>query len=94
MDRFASSKLQAVFGPDAGIYPLPHLDALRSNAPHVLDLEHLPGLVNMPSFHTACALLIAYCCRGIRFLNVLVDSVCRPSSSRPRRSWAGIISSI
>ena len=71
MDRFASAKLQAVFGPNAGIYPLPYLDALRANAPHVLDLERLPGLVSMPSFHTASALLIAYCCRNIRFLNVL-----------------------
>lgn len=71
MDRFASAKLQAVFGPDAGIYPIPYLDALRANAPHVLNLESLPGLVSMPSFHTALALLIVYGCRDIRFLNVL-----------------------
>ncbi len=71
MDRFAPAKLQAVFGPDAGIYPIPYLDVLRSNIPHALNLESLPGLVSMPSYHTACALLIAYCCRNVRIVNVL-----------------------
>lgn len=68
MDRFASLKLQAIFGPDAGVYSVPYLNVLRSNVPHVLNLQDLPGLVTMPSFHTACAVLIAYCCRKIRIL--------------------------
>lgn len=68
MAHFASSDLMKAFGPDAGVYHLPYLSALRSNAAHVLDLRELPGLVVIPSFHTACGLLIAYCCRGIRWL--------------------------
>lgn len=71
MDRFASSDLRAVFGPEAGVYHLPYLDALRSNLPHVLDLQELPGLVVIPSFHTACALLIMYCCRKVPVLQPL-----------------------
>lgn len=71
MVRFASPALLAAFGPDAGMYPLPYLSALRSGMPHVLDLRELPGLVAIPSFHTACGLLIAYCCRGIRWISPL-----------------------
>jgi PAP2 superfamily len=69
MDRFASLDLRAIFGPDAGVYHIPYLNALRSNEPCVLNFEELPGLVAMPSFHTACALLIMYCCRGIWVLH-------------------------
>jgi membrane-associated phospholipid phosphatase len=71
MDRFASLDLRAIFGPDAGVYPIPYLNVLRSNVPHVLNLEELPGLVAMPSFHTACALLIVYSCRKIWLLQPL-----------------------
>jgi len=68
MDRFASAELRLVFGPDAGVYPLPYLAALRSHAAYVLDLNEMPGLVAMPSFHTICGLLIVYACRGHRYL--------------------------
>jgi PAP2 superfamily len=71
MDRFASPELRTVFGPDAGVYHLPYLTALRSHMPHVLDLQDLPGMVVIPSFHTACGLLIAYCCRKIWLLQPL-----------------------
>lgn len=71
MDRFASLDLRAVFGPEAGVYHLPYLDALRANLPHVLDLQELPGLVVIPSFHTACALLIVYSCRKVPVLQPL-----------------------
>jgi PAP2 superfamily len=71
MYRFASTNLQSVFGAEAGIYPLPYLNALRSHAPHILNFQDLPGLVSMPSFHTACALLVAYSCRNIRILGTL-----------------------
>lgn len=68
MDRFASTELRLVFGPNAGIYPLPFIEAVRGAANHVLDLRELPGLIAMPSFHTICALLIVHACRGHRFL--------------------------
>jgi len=71
MDRFASLDLKAIFGPDAGVYPIPYLNVLRSNVPYVLNLQELPGLVAMPSFHTACGLLIAYSCRKIWLLQPL-----------------------
>jgi hypothetical protein len=65
LDRYATADLIATFGPDAGVYHLPYIEALRSAAPHVLDLNALPGLVVLPSFHTACGLLIVYACRRI-----------------------------
>jgi hypothetical protein len=71
MDRFASSSLQAMFGVDAGIYFIPYLDVLRSHAPYVFNLQELPGLVTIPSFHAACGILIVYSCRGMRFLLLL-----------------------
>jgi membrane-associated phospholipid phosphatase len=71
MDRFASLDLRAIFGPDAGVYHLPYFNVLRSNEPYVLNLQGLPGLVSMPSFHTACALLIMYSCRQIWVLQPL-----------------------
>src|SRR5262245_9062117 len=71
MNRFASSELQEIFGPTAGIYHLPYLQSLRSGLPHVLNLHELPGMVVIPSFHTACALLIMYSCRGIPIFQIL-----------------------
>jgi hypothetical protein len=68
MDRFASTELRLVFGPNAGIYPLPFIEAVRGVADCILDLRRLPGLIAMPSFHTICGLLIVYACRGHRFL--------------------------
>jgi hypothetical protein len=71
MDRFASLPLRGIFGPTAGVYHLPYLQSLRSGLPHVLNLHELPGMVVIPSYHTACALLIMYACRGIPILQVL-----------------------
>jgi hypothetical protein len=68
MDRFASTGLRLVFGPDAGIYPIPYIAAARGEGADVLDLSQLPGLTAMPSFHTICGLLIVYSCRGHRLL--------------------------
>jgi hypothetical protein len=68
MDRFASTELRLMFGPDAGIYPLPYLEVLRSQAAYTLDLQEMPGLVAIPSFHTICGLLIVYACRGHRYM--------------------------
>lgn len=68
MDRFASTGLRLVFGPDAGIYPIPYIAAARGENVDVLDLSQLPGLIAMPSFHTICGLLIVYSCRGHRLL--------------------------
>lgn len=64
MDRFASADLRLVFGPDAGVYPIPYIVAARGQALDILDLRELPGLIAMPSFHTICGLLIVYACRG------------------------------
>ena len=71
MDRFALPNMKDIFGPAAGVYHLPYLQSLRSGLPHVLNLQELPGLVVIPSFHTACALLIMYSCRGITILQIL-----------------------
>ena len=71
MDRLALPYMQEIFGPTAGVYYVPYLQALRSNLPHVLNLQELPGLVAIPSFHTACALLIMYSCRGLTGFRIL-----------------------
>ncbi len=71
MVRYASTGLQTSFGPEAGIFYLRELYALRSNLPHVLNLEQLPGLVTMPSYHTTCGLLIVYCSRNVWLLQPL-----------------------
>ena len=39
-------------------------DLLRQHALKLFDFDHAQGLVSMPSFHTAMALLIAYALRG------------------------------
>jgi hypothetical protein len=71
MDRFASLHMRDIFGPTAGVYHLPYLQSLRSGLPHVFNLHELPGMVVIPSYHTACALLIMHACRGITVLQVL-----------------------
>ena len=52
------------FDPLAGSYHLPSFTALRSGGPHLLDLSRMPGLVTMPSFHTAMGIIAIYCARG------------------------------
>ena len=63
MVRYASPELAAVFGPGAGTYYLPPLEALRSELPYQFDLRTMPGLVEFPSFHTASAVIMAYAFR-------------------------------
>jgi hypothetical protein len=76
MDRFASTSLRSVFGPDAGVYPIPYITAARGPGVAILDMRELPGLIAMPSFHTICGLLIVYSCRGHRLLFPLVALYC------------------
>ncbi len=42
-----------------GVYHIEHLERLRSGGPILLDLNHLPGLVTFPSFHTAAGIVLA-----------------------------------
>lgn len=68
MHRLATPALRNVFGPQTGVGFVPYLEMLRAQTPHVLQLDSLPGLVGIPSLHTAFALLIVYSCRGIPIL--------------------------
>jgi len=43
-----------------GLYHLGHLDNLRSGLPLVLNLNSLPGLVTVPSFHTAAGIILIW----------------------------------
>ncbi|MGE0499428.1 MAG: phosphatase PAP2 family protein [Rhizobiaceae bacterium] len=56
-------ELIASFSIEPGLYHLAHLEALRSGAMPVFDLENLPGLVTFPSFHTAAGVVVAWCYR-------------------------------
>ncbi|MBO9624191.1 MAG: phosphatase PAP2 family protein [Sphingomonas sp.] len=47
------------------------LEELRSDPFHVLDLQHLPGMVSIPSFHTAMGVILIWCSRGKPLLFVL-----------------------
>ena len=47
-----------------GSYHMAAMQALRNDPYHVLDLQHLPGLVTFPSFHTAMGIVAIYCARG------------------------------
>ncbi|WP_374405280.1 phosphatase PAP2 family protein [Pelagerythrobacter sp.] len=53
-----------LFSPRTGAYHLDLLLSLRTDPRHVLDLDHLPGLVTFPSFHTAMGVVGIYCARG------------------------------
>ena len=64
--------------PKTGAYHLDHLSALRTDANHVIDLRNLPGLVTMPSFHTAMGIAAIYCTRRTWWLflpSLVVNSV-------------------
>lgn len=49
--------------PEVGAYHLDHLLALRTDPHHMLRLSDLPGLVTIPSFHTAMGITAIYCTR-------------------------------
>lgn len=49
---------------DAGTYFWPPLQQLRSRPDLSLDLANLPGLVALPSFHTAMGVAMIWCSRG------------------------------
>lgn len=51
-----------------GTYFWPPIEALRSDPHHVLALDNLPGLVAIPSFHTAMGVIMIWCSRGVRRL--------------------------
>lgn len=55
---------------NTGCGHIPFLEALRNDPAHVLDLSRLPGLVTLPSFHTAMGVLAIYCARGTHWLFV------------------------
>lgn len=46
------------FNEPPGLYHLAHMEALRGNAVHALDLANMPGLVTFPSFHTAAGIIL------------------------------------
>jgi membrane-associated phospholipid phosphatase len=54
--------------PRAGRYFIPLFDALHSGRLSLVRLEHVTGIVQFPSFHTAIAVLTIYACRGIPVL--------------------------
>lgn len=48
------------FAETPGLYHMPHLEALRApKGPIVIDPLNMPGLVTIPSFHTAAGIVIA-----------------------------------
>jgi len=54
--------------PGTGAYHITYLSGLRTDAAHVLDLSDLPGLVTIPSFHTAMGVAAIYCARRTLWL--------------------------
>lgn len=58
------------FNHDTGTYHLAALNDLRSNPDHVFDFLSLPGLITIPSFHTAMGIIAIYCSRGAPWLFV------------------------
>jgi len=50
--------------PETGLYHLKSMLALRSDPEHILNINHLPGLVTLPSFHTAMGVVAIYCSRS------------------------------
>jgi membrane-associated phospholipid phosphatase len=62
----APAALMAAFPADAGAQWVERLTALRSGGP--VDISHNVGLVSFPSYHTALALIIAWCFREFRFI--------------------------
>jgi membrane-associated phospholipid phosphatase len=58
-----------------GLYFVEAMENVRSDAPMLLDLDELPGLVSFPSFHTAGALIIIACFwRTVLFVPALLFS--------------------
>ena len=64
MDRYADAATRLKFDAGSGTAFIKQLLELRSSGPLVVDPLHLLGLAEFPSFHTAAAILIVYCCRG------------------------------
>ena len=65
-----------VFDTLPGVYHIPHLQTLRSEAPVLLSLGSLPGLVTFPSFHTAAGIIIAWSCKKTPlFLPALIYAI-------------------
>ena len=62
----APAALMAAFPANAGTQWIERLTALRSGMP--VDISHNVGLVSFPSYHTALAMIIAWCLRDFRFL--------------------------
>ena len=56
------------FNSETGAYHLAHLQALRGNPQHIVDLLSVPGLVTFPSFHTAMGIIGIWCARGNTWL--------------------------
>jgi membrane-associated phospholipid phosphatase len=54
--------------PLAGIYHLEHVRALRAGTLKSIGLDHIFGLVTLPSFHVIFAILLAWATRGLRFV--------------------------
>jgi membrane-associated phospholipid phosphatase len=64
MVRYGNDHLLASFGPNAGVYYVEALRAVRESKDIVLSFADMPGLAAFPSFHTIVGLLIVYACRG------------------------------
>lgn len=56
--------------PRTGTGHVAFLEALRNDPAHVLDLSRLPGLVTLPSFHTAMGVIAIWCARSTPWLFV------------------------
>lgn len=69
VDAVAAYATNAVHLP-TGVNPyyLKLLTALRSDGPHVVDLNHLGGLVSFPSCHAGTAVLLATATRNLKRL--------------------------
>lgn len=54
--------------PLAGIYHLADVRSLRDGTFKSLSMEHVAGLVTLPSFHVIFAILLAWSTRGLRYV--------------------------
>lgn len=74
MDLLADDELRtrmSLLGRDIGVIHIKDMMSLRGSAPLYLDPQKFQGLVSFPSFHVCMAFIVAWCSRGLWYVNIL-----------------------
>lgn len=58
-------------GSEAELQTVSHFDLLRSGAMRVIDIDDIQGLISIPSYHAALAVILTYVLRPYRLLFML-----------------------